>query len=89
MTRGIREIAAACGPHLARTAVVAVVVGTVLTVINQLDVLLAGRATDTTWLKIGLTYLVPFLVSNYGILTATRSVGQDGIGSASRRSPPG
>ncbi|MGH3191675.1 MAG: hypothetical protein ACRDPY_32745 [Streptosporangiaceae bacterium] len=38
--------------------------GTVLCAINQLDILLAGRATGITWLKIGLTYLV----ANYGIL---------------------
>jgi len=47
--------------------------GTVLFAINQLDVLLAGRATGLTWLKVALTYLVPFLVSNYGVLSATRS----------------
>ncbi len=67
------EISAACRPHLARTATVAIIVGTVLCAINQLDVLLAGRATGVTWLKVALTYLVPFLVSNYGVLSATRS----------------
>jgi hypothetical protein len=39
--------------------------------INQLDVFLAGRATSLTWLKVALTYLVPFCVSNYGVLMAT------------------
>jgi hypothetical protein len=73
MNRRIGEISAACRPHLARTAAVAIIVGTVLFAINQLDVLLAGRATGTTWLKVALTYLVPFLVSNYGVLSATRS----------------
>ena len=73
MNRRMSEISAACRPHLARTAAVAVIVGTILCVINQLDVLLAGRATGSTWLKVALTYLVPFLVSNYGILSATRT----------------
>jgi hypothetical protein len=67
------EIYAACRPHLARTVAVALIVGTVLFAINQLDVLLAGRATGMTWLKVALTYLVPFLVSNYGVLSATPS----------------
>jgi hypothetical protein len=35
-------------------------------------VVLAGRATLGLWLKAGLTYLVPFCVSNWGILVATR-----------------
>ncbi len=73
MNRRIGEIYAACRPHLARTVAVALIVGTVLFAINQLDVLLAGRATGLTWLKVALMYLVPFLVSNYGVLSATRS----------------
>jgi len=68
----IRWIVASCRPYLARTVTVAVVVGTVLFAINQLDIVLEGRATSVTWLKIALTYLVPFLVSNYGVLTASR-----------------
>jgi len=58
--------------HLTRTVSIALVVGTVLFAINQLDVVLSGRATPTVVAKIGLTYLVPFCVSNYGILVATR-----------------
>jgi len=88
MTRSVREIPAACRQHLPRTAAVAVVVGTILLAINQLDVLLAGRATGVTWLKIALTYLVPFLVANYGIVMASRSASPDGILSASRHSRP-
>jgi hypothetical protein len=85
MIRTVREKPSVCRPHLPRTAAVAVVVGTALCAINQLDVLLAGRASGITWLKIALTYLVPFLVANYGILTASRG----GIVSASRPSRPG
>ena len=66
-----RWIVATCRPYLARTVAVALVVGTVLFAINQLDIVLEGRATSVTWLKVALTSLVPFLVSNYGVLAAS------------------
>ena len=59
-------------PHLKKTLLVALVVGTVLFTINQLDVVLAHRATPFVWMKIALTYCVPFAVSNYGVLIGTR-----------------
>ena len=62
-------------PHLLRTVRVALIVGTVIFSINQLDVVLRGKATAVTYLKSALTYLVPFCVSNYGILIATRRKG--------------
>jgi len=52
--------------------VVALVVGTILMVINQADVLLSGHASALTAAKIGLTYLVPFSVSTYSALAANR-----------------
>lgn len=61
--------------HLRRTGVTAVVVGTVLFAINRLDVVLGGRATWVTWLKSGVTYLVPFAVANVGVLIGTRRRG--------------
>ncbi|MFN2464834.1 MAG: nitrate/nitrite transporter NrtS [Candidatus Dormibacteria bacterium] len=51
---------------------VATVVGTVLLVINHLDAVLEGRIDLALLLKAVLTYTVPFLVCNYGVLTATR-----------------
>ena len=57
--------------HLRKTLTVALVVGTLLVLINQLDVLMRGDVTPLVWLKIALTYVVPFGVSNYGILVAT------------------
>jgi hypothetical protein len=39
---------------------------------NQLGVILAGHATVVVWLKAVLTYLTPLLVSNFGLLSATR-----------------
>jgi hypothetical protein len=59
-------------PHLRRTVTIALVVGTVLFAINQLDVVLRGDADAWVWLKVGLTFLVPFCVSNLGILIASR-----------------
>lgn len=53
----------------------AFVVGTILFAINQLDVVLAGQATTGTWIKIGVTYLVPFCVANVGILIASHRRG--------------
>jgi hypothetical protein len=50
----------------------AVFVGSALFGINQLDVVLAGNASLRVWCKVALTYVVPFLVSNYGLLVATR-----------------
>lgn len=59
-------------PHLARTIGVALLIGTVLLVINQLDVILRGDATARTWIKAGVTYVVPFCVSNWGLLLGRR-----------------
>jgi hypothetical protein len=72
MIRCFRRVSVICRPHLWETIRVAVVVGTVLFAINQLDVVLAGKATWVTWLKATLTYFVPFLVSNYGLLVGSR-----------------
>jgi hypothetical protein len=68
-----RQAGAVCAhpANLKKTIAVALVVGSLLFAINQLDVVLSGRATLSTWFKVSLTYLVPFCVSNYGILVAT------------------
>jgi hypothetical protein len=60
-----------CRRNLARSLLTALVVGTVLFSINQLDVVLRGQATTLVWFKAGLTYCVPFAVSNVGILIGT------------------
>ena len=52
---------------------IALVVGTVLFCINQLDVVLRGDATTLVWVKSAITYLVPFGVSNAGVLVASRA----------------
>src|SRR6476620_10584843 len=58
--------------HLKRTLSVALVVGTAFFTMNQLGVILDGRATALVWVKAVLTYLTPLLVSNFGLLSATR-----------------
>jgi hypothetical protein len=64
--------------HLRSTVRIALIVGTVLFAINQLDVVLYGDATMATWVKTIVTYLVPFVISNLGVLTATRRVAASG-----------
>jgi hypothetical protein len=59
-------------PHLRKTIRIALVVGTILFCINQLDVVLRGKATALVWFKSALTYAVPFCVSNLGVLVGTR-----------------
>jgi hypothetical protein len=59
--------------YLQRTALAALVVGTILFAINQLDVVLQHNATAVTYLKSAVTFLVPFCVANYGVLMATRA----------------
>jgi hypothetical protein len=59
--------------HLRSTAKIALVVGTILTLINQADVIIGGDASAITWVKVGLNYCVPFVVSNLGLLAGKRA----------------
>lgn len=59
--------------HLRRTVVIALVVGTILTLINQADVIIAGDASAATWIKATLNFCVPFVVSNLGLLAGKRA----------------
>ena len=52
-------------PVLRRGLRVGLIVGTILTTINQGDVILAGEVTAGIAGKILLTYCVPFCVSTY------------------------
>jgi hypothetical protein len=61
--------------HLRRTLRIALVVGIVLTAINQLDVLLSGHVGAGTYVKCGLNFVVPFLVSNLGLLSGRAAQG--------------
>ena len=59
-------------PMLRRSVKIAVLVGTILSVINQGDVLLQGGVTTTIVGKIVLTYFVPFFVASWGALAQSR-----------------
>jgi hypothetical protein len=50
-----------------RSLVVALVVGTTLNLINQGDLLLGEGSVN--WMKIVLTFLVPYCVSTYGAVS--------------------
>jgi hypothetical protein len=62
--------------HLRRTLTIALVVGTILTAINLADVIARGDATSTTVAKAALNYLVPFVVSNLGLLAGKSGGGE-------------
>jgi methyl-accepting chemotaxis protein len=53
-------------PILIRGIVVAILVGTILTLINQFERVIALDALN--WWKTGLSYLVPFCVSVFSAL---------------------
>jgi len=57
---------------LRRSGGIALVVGTLLTAINQGDVLLAGLWPTALLWKVPLTYAVPFVVATLGALGTGR-----------------
>ena len=59
--------------NVRRTITIALVVGCVLTLVNEGDVLLEGHATGRTVVKIVLNFCVPFVVSNLGLLAGSRT----------------
>jgi hypothetical protein len=67
-------LCAACAmryaPVLRRAIIIALVVGTILTMINQGDILVSGAVTPLVVLKICLTYMVPYGVSTVSALAA-------------------
>lgn len=67
----MREACALClqRRNLRRTVPIALIVGVVLTTINQSGVIAAGHASTATWVRCGLNFVVPFLVSNAGLLS--------------------
>jgi hypothetical protein len=75
---GLIKMATADGA-LRRSLLTALVVGTILTAINQGDVILAGEAPQLV--KIGLNYLVPYCVATYGTVSAKQAAWRLGHGS--------
>ena len=78
-SQGRASLRAAIASHLrSRRALtvcarIAGLVGTVLTLVNQGDVLLSGSHSGWLWVKIAMNYLVPFIVSSAGFISASRS----------------
>lgn len=52
---------------------VAIVVGTVLSLVNQGSTILAGTATTSTWVRVAVNYAVPFIVASVGYLAGRRT----------------
>lgn len=70
----VRDACAYCAQrqNLRRTIRIALIVGVVLTLINQGAVIAGGDATIATWVRCGLNFVVPFVVSNAGLLSGRR-----------------
>lgn len=65
-----------CGATFRTCAPIALIVGTVLSVVNQGDVLAMGMGDERVALKIGVNFMVPFLTSSLGALMAVRHRGE-------------
>lgn len=64
-------------PQTMRTAaLVAVIVGTVLSLINHYDLLLGAAFTFKAGVQIALSYLVPYCVSTHGQCVAKKAEGR-------------
>ena len=57
-------------PITKRSLLITAVVGTILNIINQGDVLIAGG--NVSWLKVALTFCLPYCVATYGAFCACR-----------------
>lgn len=55
---------------------ISLVVGTLLTVVNQAGVLANGDQTPLTWVRIGFNYAIPYVVASLGYLAPFRD-GED------------
>jgi hypothetical protein len=66
------------GPLVRRSLIVAVVVGTILTAINQGNVILSGDFPASLYWKVPLTYAVPYCVATTGAMLNARRLIPDG-----------
>jgi len=71
-----------------RVLKVAAVVGSILVIINQGDVLLSGNATPKTWTQIVLTFLVPYCVSTFASVQAIRQLSAAGSATGAAADEP-
>jgi hypothetical protein len=58
--------------NITTALLVAVIVGTVLNIINSYDVIVDGTFTGKNLIRIMLTYITPFCVSLYSSIKATK-----------------
>ena len=58
--------------NITTALLVAVVVGTILNIINSYEVIVNGTFTGKNMLRIMLTYITPFCVSLYSSIKATK-----------------
>ena len=65
------------GPLLRRSFLTALFVGTVLTAINQGNLILSGNFPTALVWKVPLTYSVPFCVATWGALINSRLQGRE------------
>jgi hypothetical protein len=72
VTRKCLRCAARHVPMVWRSALIALIVGTVLTAINQGDVLFTGQVPIALLWKLPLTYAVPFVVATLGAMMAAK-----------------
>lgn len=49
-----------------------VVVGTLLSAVNQGSVIISGHVSAVAWIRVATNYVVPFLVSSVGYLAPSR-----------------
>ena len=71
-----------------RTRAIAGCVGTLLVAINQSGPLLSGPRTALLWARVALDYVVPFAVSNLGVLAGTHA-GKSPVMPDGAEPPPG
>ncbi len=53
-----------------RSLIIAAIVGSLIIIVNQIDLIIAGNLTPLTLLKMAITPIVPFCVSLYGAYLA-------------------
>lgn len=56
---------------------IALVVGTVLSAVNQGYLIAEGAATTGTWIRVAVNFLVPYLVASIGCLSGRRRTDPD------------
>lgn len=64
--------------NITTALLVALIIGTVLNIINSYEVFIEGKLTNRNMVKIMLTYLTPFCVSLYSSIKALKQVRLNG-----------